>query len=44
MRRDTSPITDRFRHARQLVVKELPAGRNATRTYSFTAVEGYAGP
>ena len=44
MRRDTSPITDRFRHARQLAVKELPAGRNATRSYSFTAVEGYAGP
>ena len=44
MRRDTFPITDRFRHARQLAVKELPAGRNATRSYSFTAVEGYAGP
>lgn len=44
MRRDVSPITMRFAAAREIAVKQLPAGHFARRAYSFYALEGYKGP
>ncbi len=44
MRPDATAITGRFDQVRLLAAKDLPAGRNATRRYSFHAIEGYRGP